>query len=247
MYVLASGAALKFMGSFSFGSQWFWKLIVTILYNSHQECCAPKSSPGRCRPWWGELHFPLRKDFRVWGLIPAGGSFWSCVTESLNSSHPLLKVGFVMETSLESGDPAQWAGCRTWHALGAKFGFVGGTGWIITLTSAKAKECIWSQTLALLSSLSERACENRISGPQQHVFCVCALFLFLYQGSVFVLFWWKPHLFLTSSPADSCWSQNQVASWVRAEYSYLKRKGYKGRRKISILFYKISYLVFGYV
>lgn len=154
MCVLASGAALKFMGNFSFGSQQFWKLNIIILHNSYQECCAPKSSPRRCRPWWGEAAVCSQERFQGLRIGTSWGKLLVlCLMESLNSSDPLCKVVIVMKTSLESGDPAPWTGLghgMPWEVI---FAFVGGMGWIITPTWGKAKECIWSQAcgFAILS------------------------------------------------------------------------------------------------
>lgn len=233
MYVLASGAALKFMGSFSFESQQFWKLIITILHKSYQEFCAPKSSPKRWRPWWEELNFSLRKKVRIWGLVPAGRSFSPCVLWSqwtVNRTVMPCSKGMVGNNFPEIWRCSPVICPRTWHALGAKLGFVGGTGWINNPDFSQSKWMYLEPSLWLCSPVCQK-------GHVKTRFLVVYMnFSYFCIREVFsVLLWWKACLYLTSCPAGSFWSQHQVASWVRGEYCYLKRKGYTGRSKIPVL------------
>lgn len=56
----------------------------------------------------GGTAFCSQERFQGIRLVPAGGSFWSCVLESHSTLViPLLKVGIGMKTSLASADPAQ--------------------------------------------------------------------------------------------------------------------------------------------
>lgn len=66
-----------------------------------------------------------------------------CLRESLDYIDPVLKM-VVMKTSLVSGNQAQWAGLGYGVLWEARFEFVGGMGWKITLISAEVKERIWS-------------------------------------------------------------------------------------------------------
>lgn len=81
------------MGSFSFGSQQFWKIIITILHNSYQECCAQNPALGGAGHGGGNC-------FLLSGKVSGYkiGTSWGkllvlCLRESLNSSHSSAQSG----------------------------------------------------------------------------------------------------------------------------------------------------------